>query len=80
MRDRVKIADEADVIICGYAIQRCKEGIRVVNINQPEGHVAVFREDGKLIETDMDDIEARLSRNYMLSAKKYMEEQNAEVL
>ncbi len=77
MRDSRKIADEADVIICGYAVQRCEDGIRVINNSFPDGHVAVFREDGTLIETDMDDIEAGIARGYMLSSLKYMEEEHA---
>jgi len=77
MRDQRKIADEADVIICGYAIQRCDDGIRVVNNNETEGHVAVFKENGTLVETNMDDIETGIARDYMLSALKYMEEDYA---
>ena len=80
MRDPKKIADEADVIICGYAIQRCADGIRVVNNNHTDGHVAIFKENGVLIETNMDDIETTIARDYMLSALKYMGEQYAEVL
>ena len=73
MRDMMKIAEEASVIICGYAIQRCEDGIRVIDINRPDGHAAVFTEQGALVETDMDDIEIEIARDYMLSALKYME-------
>ena len=31
-------------------------------------------QDGTLIETNMDDIEVSIAREYMLSALKYMEE------
>ncbi len=68
-----KSADEAEVIIRGYAIQRCEHGIRVLNLNNSEG-AAVFKKDGTLIESNMDDIEIEISRGYMLQALKYMEE------
>ena len=30
------IADEADMIVNGYAFKRCKEGYRVLNLNRPD--------------------------------------------
>ena len=67
------IADEADVIIAGYAMTKCDEGIRVFNLNNAFG-AAVFQEDGTLIETNMDDIELTIAREYLLSSLKYMED------
>ena len=68
-----KAADEALVIIHGFAISRCAEGIRVLNLNDGEGAV-IMSSDGTLIETNMDDIEVSIAREYMLSALKYMED------
>jgi hypothetical protein len=68
-----EIADNADVIIAGYAITKCADGLRVFNLNNAMG-AAVFKKDGTLIETNMDDIELAIAKDYMLSGLKYMEE------
>jgi hypothetical protein len=73
MPDLKKIADEAEVIISGYALTKCAEGLQVFNLNNAMG-AAVFQKDGTLIETNMDDIELAIARDYMMSGLKYMEE------
>jgi hypothetical protein len=73
MSDLKNIADSADVIISGYAITKCAEGFRVFNLNNAVG-AAVFQKDGTLLETNMDDIELAIARDYMLSGIKYMED------
>ena len=35
MIDIKKIADEADMIVNGYAFKRCEDGFRVLNLNKP---------------------------------------------
>ena len=72
MVDVRKTAEDADVIIRGYAVQRCDEGIRVSNLNN-EKSVAVLKADGTLIETNMDDIDLAIARKHMFNALKYME-------
>ena len=56
MIDIKMIADEADMIVNGYAFKRCKEGYRVLNLNRPD-RATVLSLDGKVLETSMDDIE-----------------------
>ena len=56
MPDIKTIADEADVIINGYAFTRKVDGIHVLNLNRPDKAV-VFIADGQVLETTMDDIE-----------------------
>ena len=73
MIDVNKAAEEAEVIIQGYAINRCEEGIRILNLNNKKG-AAVLLENGTLIETNMDEIELAIAKEYMLSALKYMED------
>lgn len=73
MIDTVKAANEADVIIKGYAVQKFKDGFRVLNLNNGKG-AAVMKKNGTLIETNMDDIEVAIAREYMLSSLKYMED------
>ncbi len=79
MIDYNKIAEEAEVIISGYAFLRFDSHIKVVDLNDKKG-VAVFETDGTLIETNMDDIQLTLTKKYLKKAVKYMEEDNAEVL
>lgn len=67
------IADAADVIIAGYAMIKCEEGVRVFNLNNQRS-AAVFQCDGTLVETNMDDIELVIAKEYFLSSLKYMEE------
>lgn len=56
MIDIIKVADEADLIVNGYAFTKSEEGYRVLNLNNPE-HALVLLEDGEAVETTMDDIE-----------------------
>ena len=72
MFDITKEADNSEVIISGFAVQRCREGIRVLNLNNQSG-AAVFNEDTTLIETNMDDIELSIATDYLARALKYME-------
>lgn len=62
MVDVKKVADEANVIVNGYAFTKCELGFRVLNLNNSES-AAVFSKQGKLLETTMDDIEI-IKENY----------------
>lgn len=66
------IADNADVIISGYAFSKNDLGISVVNLNFPDSS-AVFGKDDEMIETSMDDIELSIALDYLQKSKKYME-------
>ena len=79
MIDLKKVADEAEVIIAGFAFTPCEEGIRIINLNNGRG-VAVVQRDGILIESNMDDIEYAVAKKYLKKAKPFMEKDNAEVL
>lgn len=71
-----ELADNAEVIICGYAFSKCENGISVVNLNAPD-HAAFFSNEGEMLETSMDDIELSIVRDYLEKSKKYMECENA---
>ena len=74
MFDPKIIADEADVIIDGYAYIKKEEGrITIVNLNR-EGHAALIFPSGEVVETSMDDIELSIAMDYLERAKAYMEE------
>ncbi len=72
MLDIKQEADKADVIIKGFAVQKCKEGFRILNLNNQFG-AAVLQEDGTLVETNMDEIELSIARDCMFQSLKYME-------
>ena len=72
MPDMKNIADEADMIVCGYAYKKTYNGIHVFDLNNGTG-AAVIADDGSLIETNMDDIEFSIAQKHYLANAKYME-------
>jgi hypothetical protein len=73
MPDIKTIADNADVIINGYAFTRKDDSIQVLNLNCPDKAV-VFSADGEVLETTMDDIELSIASRYLQQTQKYMED------
>ena len=73
MPDIKTIADNADIIINGYAFTRKNDSIHVLNLSNPSKAV-VFSLDGKVLETTMDDIELSISSRYFQQNLKYMED------
>lgn len=77
MFDPKMIADEADVIIDGFAFIKKDEGrITTVNLNR-EGHAAHVFPSGEVVESSMDDIELAIAMDYLSRAKEYMEDSHA---
>ena len=72
MPDIKTIADEADIIVNGYAFTRDGDCIRVLNLNCSDRAV-VFSSDGQVLETTMDDIELSIASRYLQQNLKYME-------
>lgn len=66
------IADQADMIINGYAFTRQEKYIRVLNLNYLN-HAAVIYDD-KIIETNMDDIENQIVLDYYNNNKQFLED------
>ena len=80
MFDPKMIADEADVIIDGFAFIKKDEGrITTDNLNR-EGHAALVFPSGEVVESSMDDIELAIAMDYLSRAKEYMEDSHAQVL
>ena len=73
MPDIKTIADEADIIVNGYAFTRKEDDIHVLNLNSPDKAV-VFSADGEVLETTMDDIELSIASSYLQQNLKYMED------
>ena len=71
-----EIADRADMIVSGYAFTKDGTQIRVLNLNNPE-KALVISEDGKVLETTMDDIEIRIVLDYWDINREFMEDINA---
>ncbi len=72
-----KIIDSATFIAGGYAFIRKEDGnISIVNI-YPPFHAAVIRENGEVLETNMDDIEIEIVlKHYWHKNKKYILDPN----
>ena len=75
--DKIReIADKADMIVNGYAFTRENGRIRVLNLNNLD-KALVLSEDGKVLETTMDDIEIRIVLDYWNSDREFMEDEDA---
>ena len=70
--DVKNIADKADMIVNGYAFTKEGDYIRVLNLNCLN-HAAVIYKN-QVIETNMDDIEIQIVKDYYNGNKKYLEE------
>ena len=68
-----EIADNADMIVNGYAFTLDESFIKVLNINKTD-RAAVLDSDGEVIETTMDDIELQIVINCFEKNKKYLTE------
>ena len=68
----IKIADEADLIVNGYAFKSIDGHISVLNLNRPT-RAAVLDANGLVLETSMDDIELSIVQHYWQKNRKYME-------
>ncbi len=73
MPDIIKVADEADLVVNGYAFTKCEEGYRILNLNRPNRAV-VFSVAGETLETTMDDIEIQIVKDYYERNRKFMED------
>lgn len=65
-----EIADKADLIVNGYAYTRDKGYINVTNLNNLS-HTAVIYND-KIVETNMDEIEAQIVLDYYVQDKEFL--------
>lgn len=75
--DKIReIADQADMIVNGYAFTRENNQIKILNLNNLD-KALVISEDGEVLETTMDDIEIRIVLDYWNSDRKFMEDEDA---
>ena len=70
--DKIReIADRADMIVNGYAFTRENGQIRVLNLNNLDKALVLY-EDGRVLQTTMDDIEIRIVLYYWDNDRKFM--------
>ncbi|MBR2215385.1 MAG: hypothetical protein IJ849_06460 [Selenomonadaceae bacterium] len=73
MTDVLQVADEAKMIVNGYAYTPKDDNIRVLNLNLPQ-KATVLSNDGKIIETTMDDIELEIVKGYFYNNYEFLVE------
>lgn len=79
MTDIIKVADNADMIVSGYAFTRSECGIRVLNLNNTNS-AAILSEEGELLATNMSDIETVTMLDHFKRNQKFLEDLDAKVL
>lgn len=63
MTDIMQVADKADMIVNGYAFTKDSDSIRVLNLNKSNKAMCISNE-GRVLETSMDDIEIGIVKKY----------------
>ena len=77
LEERIKsIADNADMVIGGYAFTKKDGIIAVLNINNPE-YAMVLSLDGKMLETNMEPIEQTFVMRIWEKNSSLMEDDDA---
>ena len=66
-----EIADNADMIINGYAFTKDENYIRVLNLDRINHAAVIF--NNEIVETNMDDIESQIVLDYYKNNKQFME-------
>lgn len=79
MADIIKVADDADMIVSGYAFTCSECGIRVLNLNNPDS-AAILSKEGELLATNMSDIETVTMLDHFKRNQKFLEDLDDKVL
>ena len=66
----IKIAENADLVLNGYAVTRDGDNFRVVNLRS--GKAAYIMNDGTLSETNMDNVESDIAIRIVLDNRRYI--------
>lgn len=72
----IKVADNADMIVNGYAFTKKNGGYAVLNLANPDKAMFIS-EDGKMLETNMEPIEQALVLRYYEKNRVLLEDDNA---
>ena len=68
-----KTAEQADMIVNGYAFQQCEDKLFVRNLNRM-GKILVLGRNDTIIETNMDDIEIQVVLRILERNRKFLKE------
>ena len=68
-----EIADNADMIVRGYAFTKHNGNISVLNLNHPDSAMYISKE-GKMLETTMDEIEQTIVLNIWDQNAQFIED------
>ena len=66
------VADNANMIINGYAYTKDGDYIRVLNLNCLNNAAVIYKDE--IVETNMDDIEIQIVLDYYNKNKEFIEE------
>ncbi len=66
----IEIAENADLVLNGYAVTRDGDNFRVVNLRS--GKAAYIMNDGTLSETNMDNVESDIAIRIVLDNRRYI--------
>lgn len=72
MVDIEKVADDAEMIVNGYAFTIYQQGTRALNLNNSDS-AALLTNDNGVLEKSMDDIEIQIVKDYLKNNRKFME-------
>lgn len=72
----IKVANNAEMIVNGYAFTKKDEGYSVLNLANPD-KAMVISNDGKMLETNMEPIEQALVLSYYEKNRVLLEGDNA---
>lgn len=76
MPELEKIANEADMIVNGYAFKSENGNIRILNLNNPKKALVLSSEE-KILETTMDDIEIHIVQSMLEKNREFLEVKSA---
>ena len=66
------IADNAELIVNGYAFTKHGDCFKVLNLNNPT-KASLITKYGEVLETSMDDVEIDIVDEYFSKNRKYLE-------
>ncbi len=76
-KQKFEIAQEAKMIVSGYAFITKKDTITIVNLNKSDVHTCVINGKGQVLETCMDPIEQVIALKIWKENKEFLEEEIA---
>lgn len=74
---KFKVAQEAKIIVSGYAFVTKDDIITIVNLNKSDAHTCVINGQGEVLETCMDPIEQVIALKIWQENKEFLEEEIA---